>query len=177
MNAETTDTRKADATDAANTTDTHKVNIRRSIIIYALLGFPLGIAIGTVILLIMSFFAGDGNLHPVTPFMLTWLPNELVAFFLQTVLCGILGSVCAGASPIFQIDRWSLARQTVTHFLLLSVTMITIASICGWAGRDGLSLLGTLSYAGIFVVIYLLIWASLSLYWRNWIKKANSRLS
>jgi phage shock protein PspC (stress-responsive transcriptional regulator) len=109
--------------------------------------------------------------------MLTWLPSELVAFSLQTVLCGILGSVCAGASPIFQIDRWSLARQTITHFLLLSVTMITIASVCGWASPAGFSLLGTLSYADVFIVIYLIIWASMPLYWRNWVKKANSKLS
>jgi hypothetical protein len=108
--------------------------------------------------------------------MLTWMPNELVAFFWQTLLCGILGAVCSGAYPVFQIDRWSLARQTVVHFLLLSLTMIPIASICGWTSPHGFNPWSILAYMGMFIIIYLIIWTGIYLYWKNWIKRANNKL-
>jgi hypothetical protein len=159
------------------TTDSYNSSVRRKIVTYALLGFPLGIAIGTILVLFQSFLVGDGDLHPVTPAMLTWMPSEFIAFFWQTLLCGILGAVCSGASPVFQIERWSLARQTVVHFLLLSLTVIPIASICGWTSPYGFNPWNILAYVGIFVVAYLIIWTSIYLYWKNWVKRANDKLA
>jgi hypothetical protein len=109
--------------------------------------------------------------------MLTWMPNELVASFWQFILCGILGSACAGAYPLFQIERWSLARQTIVHFLVVVSTLITVASICGWTNPEGsFSLTSVAVYLAIAVLVYLIIWVSISLYWRNWVRKANGRL-
>ncbi|MDR2105947.1 MAG: DUF3021 domain-containing protein [Coriobacteriales bacterium] len=160
----------------ARSADRGATNIRKAIITRTLLGFPLGIAIGVVILLGVSFAVGDGRLHPVTPAMLAWMPDELTASFWQFVLCGILGAACSGSSPIFEIERWSLTRQTIVHFLVLMSVLITVASVCGWTSPTGFSLEGTLIYLAIAVLVYLVIWTSMTLYWRNWVKKANARL-
>jgi hypothetical protein len=157
--------------------DRGTVNIKKAFITRALLGFPLGIAIGVVIILGVSFAAGDGRLHPVTPSMLAWMPNELIASFWQFVLCGILGAVCAGASPLFEVERWGLTRQTIVHFLVVTGTIISIASICGWTDpTGGFNLTSTIIYLAISILVYLVIWVSMFLYWRNWTKKANARL-
>jgi hypothetical protein len=160
----------------ARSADKGATDIRKAIITRTLLGFPLGIAIGVVILLGVSFAAGDGRLHPVTPAMLAWMPDELTASFWQFVLCGILGAACSGSSPIFEIGHWSLTRQTVVHFLVLMSVLITVASVCGWTSTTGFSIEGTLIYLGIAVLVYLVIWTSMTLYWKNWVKKANARL-
>ncbi|MDR2197047.1 MAG: DUF3021 domain-containing protein [Coriobacteriales bacterium] len=160
----------------ARSADRGATNIRKAIITRTLLGFPLGIAIGVVILLGVSFAAGDGRLHPVTPAMLAWMPDELTASFWQFVLCGILGAACSGSSPIFEIGHWSLTRQTVVHFLVLMSVLITVASVCGWTSPAGFSFEGTLLYLAIAALVYLVIWTSMTLYWRNWVKKANARL-
>lgn len=42
-----------------------------------LLGFPLGIAIGFVITVIISMCIGDGSFYPVTPELIDTMKNEL----------------------------------------------------------------------------------------------------
>ena len=51
-----------------------------------LLGFPLGIAIGFVITILISLFAGDGAYYPVTPELMDAMGSELNAVMLQTAL-------------------------------------------------------------------------------------------
>jgi hypothetical protein len=153
-----------------------EADIRMAIIKRALLGFPLGIALGTVFMLIESFLYGDGQLYPVAPAMLSWMPSELIATFWQFMLCGILGSSFAGASAFFQIEQWSLAKQTVAHFLVLSVSMTTVSTLCGWNSPLGPNLWAAALFMVTFVVLYIIIWIGIFLYWRNWIKKVNSKL-
>ena len=58
-----------------------------------LFGFPVGIAIGFVITVIISACVGDGNFYPVTPELAGTMGSELNAVILQTVLCGVMGAV------------------------------------------------------------------------------------
>ena len=75
--------------------------MKKQIIKRGLVGFPVGIAIGFVITLMISAFIGDGYYYPVTPELIGSTGNELNAVILQTVLCGIMGSGFAMASVIW----------------------------------------------------------------------------
>jgi len=86
--------------------------MKKKMIQRGLLGFPLGIAIGFVITVIISMCIGDGSFYPVTPELIDTMKNELNAVILQTILCGILGTGFAMASVIWEIDSWSLAKQS-----------------------------------------------------------------
>ena len=66
--------------------------MKKKMIQRGLLGFPLGIAIGFVITVIISMCIGDGSFYPVTPELIDTMKNELNAVILQTILCGILGT-------------------------------------------------------------------------------------
>ena len=124
--------------------------MKKKMIQRGLLGFPLGIAIGFVITVIISMCIGDGSFYPVTPELIDTMKNELNAVILQTILCGILGTGFAMASVIWEIDSWSLAKQSGIYFSIACVTMFPIAYITNWMKHNAI---GILSYVGIFVAI------------------------
>lgn len=144
--------------------------MKNRIIKLALIGFPVGIVIGFVITLIISAGIGDGFYYPVTPEFIGLMGNELNAVILQTVLCGIIGSGFAMASVIWDIDSWSLAKQSAIYFLIACIIMFPIAYITNWMKH---SIAGVLSYVGIFVVIFVIAWLVQYLSWKRKIKRMN----
>ena len=144
--------------------------MKNQIIKLGLIGFPVGIAIGFVITLIISACIGNGFYYPVTPELISSMGNELNAVILQTVLCGIMGSGFAMASVIWDVDSWSLTKQSAIYFLIACIIMFPIAYITNWMKH---SIAGVLSYVGIFVVIFVIAWLAQYLSWKRKIKRMN----
>ena len=144
--------------------------MKRKIIKRGFLGFPLGIAIGYVITVIISVCVGDGSFYPVTAELIDTMGNELNAVVFQTVLCGIMGMGYAMASVIWDIDSWSLAKQSGVYFAIACVVMFPIAYIANWMKHD---IVGILSYAGIFVAIFVFAWLTQYLVWKDKVKRMN----
>ena len=96
--------------------------------------------------------------------------NELNAVILQTVLCGVMGSGFAAASVIWELDSWSLARQSGVYFMIACIIMLPIAYITNWMEH---SIAGVLSYVGIFIVIFVVVWLAQYLSWKHKIKRMN----
>lgn len=138
-----------------------------------LLGFPLGIAIGYVITVIISAVVADGSFYPVTPELMAAVGNEMNAVILQTVLCGIMGSGFAMASVIWEIDSWSLAKQSGIYFAIACAVMLPIAYIANWMQH---SVSGVLSYIGIFIAIFVFVWLAQYFAWKSKIKKMNDKV-
>lgn len=150
------------------------VKMKRKIILRGLFGLPMGIAIGFVITLIISACFGNGSFYPVTPELIDTVGNELNAVILQTILCAIMGAGFAAASVIWELDSWSLAKQSGIYFLIISVIMLPIAYVTNWMKH---SVVGFISYAGIFVAIFVAVWISQYLSWKRKIKKMNAFVS
>ena len=129
--------------------------MKKRLILQGLLGFPLGIAIGFVITILISICVGDGSFYPVTPELMETMGNELNAVILQTVLCGIMGAGFAMASVIWEMDSWSLAKQSGIYFSVACIVMLPIAYVTNWMKH---TVGGILAYVGIFVVIFLVVW-------------------
>lgn len=144
--------------------------MKKKLIARGLLGFPIGIAIGFVITIIISALVGDGCFYPVTPELLDAAGTELNAVIVQTVLCGVMGTGFAMASLIWEIDSWSLVKQSGIYFAIACMVMLPIAYAANWMEH---SLVGILSYAGIFVVIFLMVWLIQYHTWKGKIKKLN----
>ena len=144
--------------------------MKKQIIKRGLFGFPVGIAIGFVITILISACVGNGSFYPVTPELINTMGNELNAVILQTVLCGIMGTGFAMASVIWELDSWSLAKQSGIYFLIACILMLPIAYIAGWMEH---SIGGFLSYVGIFVAIFIAVWLAQYLSWKWKIKKMN----
>lgn len=148
--------------------------MKKKIIMRGLFGLPTGIAIGFVITLIISDCIGNGSFYPVTPELIDTMGNELNAVILQTVLCAIMGVGFAAASVIWELDSWSLAKQSGVYFMIISVVMLPIAYVTNWMKH---TILGVLSYVAIFAAIFVVVWLSQYLLWKRKIKKMNAIVS
>lgn len=138
-----------------------------------LLGVPLGIAINSVIALIVSIAVGDGGYYPYAPSLAAAVGGGLNAAALQTVLSGVLGAVFGAASTIWEKDSWSLVKQTAIYFLLVSAAMFPIAYFTGWMER---SLIGFIIYAAMFSAVFLTVWLIQYFRWKAKIGKINAGL-
>ena len=147
--------------------------MKKKMIQRGLLGFPLGIAIGFVITVIISICIGDGFFHPVNPELVNKMGSELNAILIQTGLSGIMGTGFAMASVIWEIDSWSLAKQSGVYFAIACVIMFPISYFANWMPH---STGGILSYVGIFVAIFVITWLIQYFVWKRKVKRMNDRV-
>lgn len=147
--------------------------MKKKIIMRGLFGLPAGIAFGFIITIIISACIGKGIYYPVKPSLIEVAGSELNAVILQTVLCGIMGAGFAMASVIWKLDSWSLAKQSGIYFLIACVITLPVAYIANWMEH---SVVGFLSYAGIFTAIFIAVWFIQYLAWKQKIKKINARV-
>jgi hypothetical protein len=138
--------------------------MKKKTILRGLLGFPLGIALGHVITIIISLF-GDGTFYPTVPTLTAEFEHEISAVIFQTLLTGTLGAATAAASVIWEMERWSIAKQTGIHFLVLSIALLPIAYFSHWMDR---SVAGFILYFAVFVAIFIFVWlVNYAVWWRK----------
>lgn len=148
--------------------------MKRKIFLRAVHGAPLGIALGTIISILISAVWGGGYYAPCVPELVQELGSELGAMILQTALCALLGAMFGGASVVWEIESWSIVKQTGVYFLVASLSMMPIAYFTRWMEH---SIAGCLSYFGIFVVIFAVIWLIQYIRGRRDVRKMNEKLS
>lgn len=147
--------------------------MKKKAFLRGLLGFPLGISIGYIITIFISLALAQGYYSPCVPVLVETMGNEINAVILQTILSGLLGSAFAACSVIWEMDNWSIAKQTGIYFIITALVMMPIAYFTNWMEH---SVLGFLSYLGIFVLIFIIVWVAQYLAWKIKIKKINLKL-
>lgn len=147
--------------------------MKKEIMKRSLIGFPIGITIGQFITILISLKWGNGDYSPYVPELVSAMGSEIHAIILQSILCGILGMGFAAASFIWQIDHWSIVRQTGIYFLTISIIMLPIAYFAYWMEH---SLVGFLSYFGVFVFIFVILWVITYVMGRYNVKRMNGKL-
>lgn len=138
-----------------------------------LIGFPIGIAIGNIITVIISIFWGGGSYIVCTEEFIGLIGNEAAAAAVQTLLCGIMGVGFAAASFIWEADSISLLKQTVSCFLIYLIIMFPIAYFANWMHH---SVIGVIIYIAVFAAIFALVWVIQFLIWKSKVKKMNEML-
>lgn len=147
--------------------------MKKQAFLRGLLGFPLGIAIGYIITIFISIGLGKGYYSPCIPGLVDAMGSEINAVILQTVLSGLLGSSFAACSVIWEIDDWSIAKQTFIYFMITAFVMMPVAYVANWMEH---SFVGFLIYFGIFTAIFVVLWMVQYLFWRNKVKKINAEV-
>ena len=148
-------------------------NTKKEVAKRAILGFIYGVFIGQTILIIESLFMRDGNFYAVSTSLLELAGTKIAAVIIQYFLTGIIGTTFAATTVIFEMDNWSLLRQTILHFIIVSIVMYIAGFLCGWFPHTVVS---TLIWFGVFVVVYVIFWICFSMYYKNKVKKINSHL-
>ncbi|WP_102399360.1 DUF3021 domain-containing protein [Haloimpatiens massiliensis] len=91
----------------------------------------------------------------------------------QFVISSLLGFGIAACSVIFEVDNWSLLKQTVVHFILFSFIYFP-AAVCGKWMPDNLN--GKLIFILIYILIYVCYWFSFKYYWSRKARKINEEI-
>jgi len=136
-------------------------------------GITSGIAIGYIITIIFSLIFANGYYSPCVPGLIERMGSEIGAVILQTILCGVIGGSFAATSVIWNLENWSLQKQTVIYFSINAIVSLSIAYLLGWMVP---SVSGFILYFSIFIAIFLVIWILIYSYNRNIIKKMNQEL-
>lgn len=147
--------------------------MKRKVFIRCAMGFPQGIAIGHIIGILGSFFWGNGHYSPCAPELVEMMGSELYAVMVQALLCGVLGAGFAGTSVIWEMENWSLVKQTGIYFVICSLILMPIAYISRWMEH---SVEGVLGYFGIYALIFVIVWVSQFVIGKRNVEKMNARL-
>ena len=147
--------------------------MKKKILIRAFLGSLIGIVINYLITIVISAVVGGGTFYPCVPSFTERYGNEVTAVIVQTILSAFLGGGFSMASLIWEMDDWSLLKQTGVYFVIITVLMMTVAYTCEWMEH---SLRGVLVYFGIFFAIFVVIWVIRYMSWKIRISKIKDKL-
>lgn len=147
--------------------------MKKKIISRSLIGFPIGIMIGYLESIFISLIWADGYYSPCAPELIAVMGNEINAVLLQALLCGLVGVGFSGGSVIWEVERWGIVVQTGVYFAVTALIMMPIAYFMYWMEH---SLKGFLSYLGIFVLIFAVVWIVQYMIGRYIVKKLNTNL-
>ena len=129
--------------------------MKKKIILRCLIGAPIGLSISFIITLIISAMINKGEFYPVVPQFTIICGNELNAVIIQSLCSLLYGAAFAGASVIWEVESWSLLKQTVLHCIVISSSTLPIAYCMYWIPHN---VLGIAIYIFIFFFIYFFIW-------------------
>ncbi len=148
--------------------------MKKKLILRGIFGFPIGITIGYLITICISLIHGDGHYVPCVPQLISLVGNEVYAVALQALLCGLLGAGFAASSVIWEMEAWSLLKQTVIYFIVTCAIMLPIAYFLYWMEH---SLLGFFSYLGIFLLIFAFFWTFQFVIGTRSVRKMNEKIA
>lgn len=147
--------------------------MKKKLIYRCLLGAPIGVLVSLIITIIISLCTGNGEYFPAPHELMDFCGNTITAVCIQMVCSLLIGAIAGGSSVIWDVEQWSLLKQTLIHFIVISIPFFTVGYILNWLPHH---LYGALGYAGAFILVYLIMWVSIYFSIKTKIKKMNSQL-
>ena len=139
----------------------------------ALLGFPLGIAIGYTISIIFSLAFANGYYGAVHPELIEAFGNEINAVIVQSILWGLIGFIFSGSSVIWEKENWSLLKQTTIVFFVYLLPTMVVGYILKWFTFN---MLQVIIFISIFIFIFFVIWILIYLKTKKDVQEFNKKI-
>lgn len=98
---------------------------------------------------------------------------EVKTLLAYLVTANMVGLIFSFASFVFEKEEWSILKQTMIHFIILLGTFLPIAIWIGWVPNH---LVPILICIGSFIVVYFIIWLTMTIYWKKKIEDLNNEL-
>ncbi|CAH1856143.1 DUF3021 domain-containing protein [Convivina intestini] len=137
-------------------------------------GVITGVFIGFMSALLFSWLYQSDVFQPSSPKFVAHISDNLTAVTISAVIWALMGIVFSTAQMIFEVESWSITKQTVLHFITTYTGYTILAILAGWFPLNFWYLL---QYSLIFVVVYIIIW-SISMYIaRRNVRELNQELS
>lgn len=147
--------------------------MKKQVIMRSIIGIPIGVTISYLITIIISIILGEGTYSAVVPILAEKFGSEISAVVFQTVLSALLGAVFAASSVIWEIEQWSIAKQTAIYFSITAATMLPIAYFTQWMEN---SLMGFVIYFLMFSFIFVIVWFIQYAIFKHKIKKISIKV-
>ena len=148
--------------------EVEKMNLKNRFIIKASIGFALGILVD---LIIHTVFVLSGSSYLLAG---TLSQEEVLGFFRELFLSGILGLIGNGSTVIYEIESWSILRVTATHFVIAFAAFFSIGLINGWL-TPGITA-ENIIITGIVLISYVMIWLVQYLIYKKEVSDINDGL-
>lgn len=148
--------------------------MKKKILIRTLIGAPVGVTVSMVITIVFSLCLGGEEYFPASPELIAWFGNATAAVTVQMICSLFIGALCGGSSVIWEIEKWSLMKQTLVHFAVLAVPFFGVGYLMNWLPHH---IYGALGYVGGFVSVYLIMWCSIYFSIKSKLRKMNRQLS
>ena len=144
------------------------------VLVLSSIGFGLGVIAGVMISAISATLAhNDGTLYLCSDEFAKAVGNPLTAFLIQALATGILGAVSVGGSAIYEVEKWSLVKVTLIHYVLAMTTFFVVAFSMKWFSiRDIETLIMFLAMTVMYFIIWLVNYCS----YRAELRKINMEL-
>jgi uncharacterized membrane protein YesL len=124
-----------------------------------LIGIMIGLCIGYTFVVIMTLSNGS----------YTFDGKNLMQNYMYAILVGFY---MASVTVVFDVEEWSLLKQTLIHSLL-NCPYIIVAFVIGWAPTS-IFLRGV--FVLIYIAIYAVIWLCFKYYWTRKAKELDNDL-
>ena len=88
----------------------------------------------------------------------------------STMATGVIIGAVAGATVIYQLEKWPLWRQSAGHFAVMAVTVLPALFLGGWFPVDGPG--AVFRVIGMFLTVGAVLWTALFLIFRQLERRA-----
>lgn len=85
----------------------------------------------------------------------------------------VIAAAVAGASVVYQVESWSLAKQSGVHFALMAFTVLPAMLLSGWFPLEGPG--DVLLVVGLFLAVGAVLWGVMLTVFRMAERRARSR--
>ena len=100
-------------------------------------GIPFGVFIGQVVFAIFLLFTDVKNIETTKE-----------QYFVQLISSAFTGFYCVGLSVVFNIEKWSLLKQTIINFLGMAIVYFP-----GWMPKN---FIGIVYFTLNYLIVYIL---------------------
>ena len=146
-------------------------NVKKEAFKRGLNGMPQGIAIGLLIAIIHSLIAGELMMTPMI--LIEQFDSAVNALIVQTLFSGLIGATFGACSVIWNMDNWSILKQTALYFGTTSIVFFPVSYFMHWMRH---SLAGIALYFIIFIAIFFISWMGGYIYLKININKIKEKL-
>ena len=87
------------------------------------------------------------------------------------LICGAMGMLNLGTTTIYDVERWSITRCTLTHFAICVTTLSGLGLFLGWF-RSAMILYMLVP----FTIGYFVIWLFMYLFYKRKVRRMNEDL-
>lgn len=139
-------------------------------VLRTLTGIAFGITATHLLTVIVSICIGKGIYYPYYPVMERVYGNSLNASLVQLLSSALYGGVFGLSTFVFTKDNWSLVKQTLVHFVIITCTCLLSGWLSFWYPHR---VSGVLIALGEYIVTYFIIWFCIYSSYKKSISKIN----